>query len=551
MPQLQEQFQPVELSIGNLTIVPIIENDQQFQNDVDFACIGFTGNTLLFGKNNTEIEFMLSLVDEFAEGTTKLDYVNTAPGVAHAAGNALTSKTNYITGISLNPGLPADIDNFDGVKVDGIYSGIDAFHTCNSRQLRTSYDISSGQGADNIKLDFDAKEVRVDATTGNIEIVLESDTERNRVIVLHSVKWTIGGITTARQWKINPDDTLSLDLTSGDLSNTEPLTIEQIITYGPFFHEYDAANIIDQAGVTESTTVVSRAFNSINNGTIKTGRDVVVVNLNQDTKVVNSITYITGSGDDVGNGIKINNTTDATYIVGATDSDDFPIVNAPSGTKGFVIKVDSTLKTIDSGIYIADSEGGKVFAHDVAIALDDNIVVVGLSERRFALIEAKGFHFKADFPRPVDEELAQDYFVTEYDDDLDQVVHSAPILGPVGIALPIAITSVAEPSGNPDIPDEELVVGVVKIDPTAGAACTIQTTEMSEWANSISGVGFPGIQNPDKIWGKHPINWKRHTSTNTFNFNNLNQAIIPQGGIYNVDATTLKYFRKQHCFYST
>ncbi len=96
------------------------------------------------------------------------------------------------------------------------------------------------------------------------------------------------------------------------------------------------------------------------------GQDAFVARLDQDLKVLDT-TYIGGIGEDTGWDLCISPETDDVYVVGATDSNDFP--GAYSGsrggeTDGFIVRLSADLSTILASRYLGGS------AYDLAVSLD-------------------------------------------------------------------------------------------------------------------------------------------------------------------------------------
>ena len=94
--------------------------------------------------------------------------------------------------------------------------------------------------------------------------------------------------------------------------------------------------------------------------------DVYVARLDMDLKVLNT-TYIGGRGEDVGCDLAINPETDNVYVVGYTDSTDFP--EAYAGGRGgerdgFIVVLNPNLSAIVQSRYV----GGSV--NDTALSLD-------------------------------------------------------------------------------------------------------------------------------------------------------------------------------------
>ncbi len=114
------------------------------------------------------------------------------------------------------------------------------------------------------------------------------------------------------------------------------------------------------------------------------GQDAFVARLDQDLKVLDT-TYIGGRGEDMGWDLTIHPETDDVYVVGSTDSSDFPAAS-PGGrggeTDGFVIILNPDLSAIHASRYLGGSAYDAAFSLDIDLREEpyttpDSLYVVG------------------------------------------------------------------------------------------------------------------------------------------------------------------------------
>jgi len=126
-------------------------------------------------------------------------------------------------------------------------------------------------------------------------------------------------------------------------------------------------------------------------------------------------TYVGGSGDDIAQGIAINNT--GIYIAGSTTSNNFPPVNAlqmisgGGAGDGFVTKI----KALPDGS----------FAYSSYLGGSQNDAATGVAVDSSGNIYISGFTFSAIFPNPTTNSNAggEDAFVAEIKSDFSQYVY--------------------------------------------------------------------------------------------------------------------------------
>jgi hypothetical protein len=522
---LQLQSRRFVLNLGRVNS-PFIPNQGQFDEAVRFASIGLAGNNVYVDKNGV-IRFSLGAVYGKPTALAEMIYVNANPRVEIVAGEPLESTTRYLSDTN-SGGAPSNLKNFGRVITQDIYKGISASYTTTSRQFITEYLIQPATDLSQIRLRIPAAQnLKIDDATGNLLVVLPP----GRTIKIHPAVLNEGNGVRYIRYRVEGKNTVSLNLANLVVKTKKPFVLKSRITLSPDFHEYDAVQ--DKNGF---VFAASTAFNTLERGPTKSGRDVILARLDARGERILSTTIIAGNADDEASGIAVS-LKGGVYVVGSTASKDFPIKSSagtlPGKVKAFVAKLDETFSKLVSGNYV----GGNSEAHDVTITEQGNVLVTGTTERAFANVNSTDFTFKTVFP--VDDAAQnQPYFLAELEPDLRTTNHSFGFTA-TRLGSPISVTIDCH---------GDISVGVVHLQLTCGANASLQSTQMTYWTNSISNWNFPDVTNSTKTWGRHPISWKSYKAATTHNFYSYNIPSFPTGGIHDADGPILDQIEASGAF---
>ncbi|CAN5389731.1 hypothetical protein BH10ACI1_BH10ACI1_00090 [soil metagenome] len=315
----------------------------------------------------------------------QIDGANTAPkssGIGETGG-----KSNYFIGNDAEK-WQTDVPNYEKVRYEAIYEGIDLVYYGNVQQLEYDFLVQPNADPQNIKLKFDGvKSAKIDNETGDLLletevgtirqhkpfVYQEIDGERREIASSYSVQ--------SPKSKVQSPFTVSFNLAEYDRS--KELVIDPILAYG----SYLGGNAFDQGGAIAVDaqgnayivgTAASRDFPTTA-GTIKpamlpatTGNqfwyDAFVTKINPTGTALVFSTYYGGrNGSELGTGVAVDSNGNV-LISGTTAASDFPTVNAYQTTFGgtddaFAAKLNSTGSAIIYSTYLGGNNtdtGGKI-----------------------------------------------------------------------------------------------------------------------------------------------------------------------------------------------
>jgi hypothetical protein len=294
------------------------------------------------------------------------------------------ARTNYLTG-----DRPVDwhtgVRTFSGVRYAAVWPGIDvAFH--GTRQ-RLEYDYLLAPGADPGRIAqriSGARGLRIDRA-GDLRIATAGGTLIQRAPVAYQRR---GGVRepVASRFVLHGD---TVGIAVGAYDRSRPLVVDPTLAYATYLGgdgidaAYDVAVDADGnpyvAGFTSSAGFASDgAFQGTGGG----GGDAFVAKLAADGKSIEWLTYLGGSGEDVGSGVAL--TPDGDVVVaGTTKSTNFPVVDPtrPSysgGTDLFVSRLNKDGDALKWSTYLGGSAEESVGG--VVVKADESVVVGGTTK---------------------------------------------------------------------------------------------------------------------------------------------------------------------------
>jgi hypothetical protein len=284
----------------------------------------------------------------------------------------LESKVNYLT--DSDPAKwQTDLPTFGGIVYQQLYPGIDLHYEITDSSLKSTYTIASGANPTLLRWRYTgAESVQVD-TSGNLVIKLAPPrgrpTEPRSLTEQAPIAWQdINGqrIPVAAAYSVAGDGSVSFTL--GQYDPAYELIIDPVLSFSSYLggsntSEAAFAVAVDNAqniyitGYTFSTNFpLANAFDNTSNIS-----DAFV------TKIQNGVivysTYLGGSANDSGEGITVDGSGNI-YVIGGTDSTNFPIQNAYDSSYGggandvFVTKLDPSQSGVNQLRYSTYLGGG-------------------------------------------------------------------------------------------------------------------------------------------------------------------------------------------------
>lgn len=396
-----EQKQKIVEKYGDLPII-FEPNKGQTDEQVKFLARGDH-----YGLFLTNTEAVLSLEKsgknkkQAARSVIKMQ-IEGANADANAVGvDETESKSNYFIG-SDSEKWQTNVSNFQKVKYESIYEGVDLVYYGNGRQLEYDFVVAPNADAKQIKLKFDGVEsAQIEKSSG--DLLLETgvgtlrqlkpfvyqmiDGERREIAAAYKLTTNDERPTKDKGQRTKNDFSISFSLAEYDQS--KELIIDPILAYG----SYLGGNLFDEArGIAVDAsgnayvvgTAASRDFPTTA-GTVKPvllpridapnsfWYDAFVTKINPAGTAIVYSTYFGGrSGNESGGGATVDANGNVIFT-GTTMASDFPTVNAYQATLGgaddsFAVKLNQNGSAIIYSTYLGGngSDAGSRIALDAA-----------------------------------------------------------------------------------------------------------------------------------------------------------------------------------------
>jgi len=302
----------------------------------------------------------------------------TSRGLDEAVG-----RSNYLVGND-----PAkwktDIPNFNKVRYEQVYPGVDLIYYGNGQQLEYDFVVAPGTDPEKIAMTFNgASSAKLDDETGDLLLATPIGTLRQRKPLVYQ-EGEGGRIEISSAYRVTnaKNDSVIVSFDIGEFDRSRELTIDPILVYGSYiggsgFEEgrgiaVDADGNAIVVGTTASLNFPTTA------GTIKTTNppstnnvqwnDAFVTKVNPaGTAIVWSTYYGGRSGSEIGTGVTISPSGEV-LISGTTTASDLPTVNAYQSVFGgtddaFAAKLNSTGSAIIYSTYLGGNNtdtGGRI-----------------------------------------------------------------------------------------------------------------------------------------------------------------------------------------------
>jgi Beta-propeller repeat len=310
----------------------------------------------------------------------KMKFVGGNPVPDVIAEDQLPGKSHYFIGRDPK-NWRTNIPQFSRGRYKDIYPGVDVVFYGNQRKLEFDFVVAAGSDAHSIKIAFEgAKNLEIDGQ-GNLEVSLGGDE-----ILFHKPYCYQGSKEEGEE--IDGQFILmsrsSVGFKVGAYDPERPLIIDPSLSYsaliggsqgaaGQDYVEDDTGNIYFGGTVGEDGLFTVNPYQASYGGGLM---DAYVGKLNAAGTAVVYATYLGGSGRDELDDIAVDKYGNA-YVIGCTDSTNFPLVNPLQSTFGgssigmgdtFVTKLNSDGSALLYSTYLGGSadEQGQGIAVDVA-----------------------------------------------------------------------------------------------------------------------------------------------------------------------------------------
>jgi hypothetical protein len=321
-----------------------------------------------------------------ARAVVRVRFVGANPSPAIAALDPLPGRVNFLRGNDPRRWV-TDLPAYAGLVYRDVYPGIDLSYRAERGGLKSEFRVAPGTDPGRIRLAYlgaegvrltDAGALVVATAAGDLTeappVVYQEEAGGGRTAVpgryalgaRGRVRFAVGAYDPTRVLVIDPSLAFSRYL--GGSSDDEG--------HGVAFHSSGSIHVV---GETSSTDFPKFSFvQSTYGGGIS---DAFVTRLNADGVLLSS-TYLGGTGEDGAVGVAVDASAN-TYVVGATDSTDFPTQSPLQGSNGggfdgFVAKLNPQGNALSYSTYLGGSANDNLLG--VALDASDNAYVAGRTE---------------------------------------------------------------------------------------------------------------------------------------------------------------------------
>jgi hypothetical protein len=348
------------------------------------------------------------------------------------ASGLLETRTSYLRGPSSD--WQRDVPSFRRITYSDVARGVrEVFHD-EEGALEYDLEVSPGASAGSIELVFDGARVLGTDEGGSLRLSLGGSTIVQPPPRLYTR--ANGERAPVRgSYRVTARGTVTFDVGEYDASKT--LVIDPVLAYSTFLggsgDDFAYGIAVDAQGamyVTGFTSSVDFPLASAYQGSLTGTFDAFVVKIRPDGRELEYATYLGGESGSYGYGIAVD-ATGAAYVVGSTDSSQFPTKNAAQptlagGLDAFVAKL---APSGDSLVY-STFLGGSLEDTGTAIAIDGTFAVYvvgttsgdGSSGPRFPVVAAPQPSFGG----------TTDAFVTKLTRDGSAIEYSTYVGGSAG-----------------------------------------------------------------------------------------------------------------------
>ncbi len=379
----------------NRLLIPFIKNDGQLQKEVAFIAKTFNGT--LFVTQKGELVYALSKAHDKTKGTVVIKEslkgaINATPGSKHKSG----AKVNSFKGA--NPkAWRTNIATYDSITLGNVYKGIELTLKAYSKNVEKLYHVMPGADPKIIQMTVAGAQKLKVVENGELALITGLGT------VTFTKPVAYQDVDDQRQYvhaayKVTGS---SYGFTLGDYDKTKPLVID------PMFSTYLGGSGLESGNALEAhyidglhvyVTGYTESRHDLPNVTgVQTefgggDRDVYVARLDHELKVLET-TYLGGHGDDEAWDIAIHPETHKVYVVGFTDSTDFPVTyisSRGSDKDGLIVCLTPDLSAIENSRYFGSSYKDYIFGLDIYHKLDQDLSLDS--------VFITGRTFSTDFP---------------------------------------------------------------------------------------------------------------------------------------------------------
>lgn len=303
--------------------------------------------------------------------------------------DVLPGKVNYLLGKD-REAWRTNVATYGKVRYKGLYKGIDLVYYGNQRSLEYDFHLAPGANPEEIRLGIEgAKRTEIDPVTGDLIMRLASGEiiRQHKPVLYQEINGSRKSV--AGRFVFRGRNQIGFEVGAYDKSRA--LVIDPVLEYATYFggagNEGTSGIAVDGAGsvyvvgwfrTSAGFPVTPDAFQKTQNNSNGDG-EVFITKFTPDGAGMVYSTLLGGNSTDVGADIALDPAGNA-YVVGWTDSSDFPTRNAYQSTlrgfpNAFVTKLNATGSDLLYSTFLGGSNSD--LASDIAVDSSGNAFITG------------------------------------------------------------------------------------------------------------------------------------------------------------------------------
>jgi hypothetical protein len=335
----------------------------------------------------------------------RLTFLAANPEAGISGTGELEAKVNYLLGNDAAR-WRTQVPTFSGVKVQGLYPGIDVVYYGNQGQFEYDFTVAPHANPSSISFRLDGPDSLEINPEGELVVGLGQARLRQHRPLIYQV---VDGVRREISGGYRLRDARTVFFDVGAYDPERPLVIDPVFSYSTFFGgnggdtglsvKVDATGSVYLAGETLSTQFPpaepGNPFQSVFRGGTITG-DAFVAKLNNTGSKLLYFTYLGGSTDDGAYDLALDAAGNA-YLAGFTVSPDFPTKNALFTQINGI--ADPTLNVYPVEGFVAElNTNGSALVFSTYLGGSSNDVASAICVDAAGFVYVTGYTYSSDFP---------------------------------------------------------------------------------------------------------------------------------------------------------
>lgn len=320
----------------------------------------------------------------------KMTLLKARPDATVSGEDVLPGKVNYLLGKNSNS-WRTNVATYGKVRYRDVYKGIDLVYYGNQRSLEYDFHLAPGANPEEIRLEIEGvKRTEIDSATGDLVMHLSSgEVIKQHKPILYQETAGVRRAVTGR-FVFRGHNQIGFEV--GAYDRNRALVIDPVLVYTTYFggegEEATSGIAVDSAGSVYVTgwfvtslgfPVTPDAFQKSQNNSNGNG-EVFITKFTPDGSGIVYSTLLGGNSTDTSTGIALDTAGNA-YVVGWTDSADFPLRNAFQSTlrgspNTYLTKLNATGSDLLYSSFLGGT-GNFDFGTDIAVDQSGNAYITG------------------------------------------------------------------------------------------------------------------------------------------------------------------------------